>query len=323
LSENQIWSVAAEQQKNRHGGLWRIAVEAPDAESAQAAIAALDTGGAVSAFETTRGGSWTVECLVLEAPDRALIEARLELAWQGRDEAPPTLTAERVPAQDWVGINQASFPPLVAGRYFIHGSHFDGRVPASCIALLIDAATAFGTGEHGSTRGCLLALDALARRMRPRRILDMGTGTGVLAIAAAKTWRRPVRASDIDAESVRVARHNARRNGVATLLKLGYGPGYRSPAIKRHGPYDLMLANILARPLVRMAPALARNLAPRGFAVLAGLLPRQEATVLAAHRASGLHLVARATIEGWRMLILARARPAMSLPSHHRRSDPR
>ena len=275
----------------RRGGLWRIAVEAPDAESAQAAIVALDTGGAVSAFETTPGGGWTVECLVLEAPNRALIEARLALAWRDRADAPPKLTSERVPAQDWVGLNQASFPPIAAGRYFIHGSHFDGKLPASRIALLIDAATAFGTG--------------------------------VLAIAAAKTWRCHVRASDIDAESVRVARHNAKRNGVASLVKFGRGPGYRSPAIARGGPYGLVLANILARPLARMAPDLARNLAPRGIAVLAGLLPRQEATVLAAHRASGLHLVARATIEGWRMLILSRTHPAITLPRHPQKSDKR
>jgi ribosomal protein L11 methyltransferase len=307
----------------RRGGLWRIAVEAPDSESAQAAIAALDTGGAVSAFETTPGGGWTIECLVLEAPDRALIETRLALAWRDRTDAPPKLTSERVPAQDWVGLNQASFPPIAAGRYFIHGSHFDGKVPISRIALLIDAATAFGTGEHGSTKGCLLALDALARRRRPRRILDMGTGTGVLAIAAAKTWRCVVRASDIDAESVRVARHNAKRNGVASLVKFGRGPGYRSPDIARGGAYDLILANILARPLARMAPDLARNLAPRGIAVLAGLLPRQEAYVLAAHRASGLHLVARATIEGWRMLILSRTNPAITLPHQPRKSDTR
>src|SRR5208282_6703616 len=179
-----------------------IFVEVPNADSAQAVIAALDNaGGAVSAFESSPGGSWRIDALSIGAPDRGLIEARLALAWSGFPGAPPELAFARVEQQDWLKANQASFPPIEAGRFFIFGAHFKGPVPAGSLALNIDAATAFGTGEHGSTQGCLLALDLLARRFRPRRVLDMGTGTGVLALAVARLWRRPVSAFDIDAEA--------------------------------------------------------------------------------------------------------------------------
>ena len=304
--------------------LWRIAVEAPDADSAQAVIAALDSaGGAVSAFESAPGGSWRVDALSLGAPDRGLIEARLALAWSGLKGSPPEPAFARVEQQDWLKANQASFPPITAGRFFIFGSHFKGPVPAGRLALKIDAATAFGTGEHGSTQGCLLALDLLARRFRPRRVLDLGTGTGVLALASARLWRRPVSAFDIDAEAVRVSALNARANGVAHLVQVRRADGYRHRDLWRAAPYDLILANILARPLGRMARELARALSPRGVAVLAGLLPRQESLVLSAHRAHGLRLAARCDVAGWRCLVLSRA-PLRSFnrPINHKSGNP-
>jgi ribosomal protein L11 methyltransferase len=297
---------AAEQQSK---GLWQIVVEAPDAGAAQAVIAALDgQGGAVSAFESSPGGSWRIDALSLDAPDRGLIQARLALAWSGLEGSPPEPVFARVAQQDWLTANQASFPPITAGRFLIHGSHFTGPFPSGSLALKIDAATAFGTGEHGSTQGCLWALDLLARRIRaPRRILDLGTGTGVLALAASRLWRRPVSAFDIDAEAIRVARRNARVNGVAGLVRARRAAGYRNRELWQRAPYDLVLANILARPLAKMARDLARALSPRGAAVLAGLLPRQESFVLSAHRLAGLHLVARLDVSGWRCLVLARA----------------
>lgn len=296
---------AAERQAK---GLWRIAVEAPDADAAQAVIAALDNAaGAVSAFESSPGGSWQIDALTTATPDRGLIAARLALAWSGLAGSPPEPAFARVEQQDWLEANQASFPPITAGRFFIRGSHVQGPVPAGSLALKIDAATAFGTGEHGSTQGCLLALDRLARRFRPRRVLDMGTGTGVLALASARLWRRPVAAFDIDAEAVRVASANARANGAANLVQARRAQGYRHRELWARAPYDLVLANILARPLSRMARDLARALSPRGVAVLAGLLPRQESLVLSAHRAHGLHLAARCDVAGWRTLVLSRA----------------
>src|SRR5690242_410182 len=219
---------------------------------------------------------------------------------------PPALVIERVAERDWLAENQASFPPLSAGRYFIHGSHRREPVPAGRIGLVIDAATAFGTGEHATTQGCLLALDRLARQGRMLRVLDMGTGTGILAIAAAKTWRRQVRARDIDAEAVRVTSRNAAVNGVAALVDVRRSDGYRDRFLRRAGRFGLVLANILARPLMLMAADLARALAPGGTAVLSGLLARQEPAVLAAHCAQGLTLRRRIAIAGWHTLVLRR-----------------
>jgi ribosomal protein L11 methyltransferase len=222
---------------------------------------------------------------------------------------PPAVTLERVPARDWVAENQAGFPPLEISRFFIFGSHFSGQVPPGRIGILIDAATAFGTGEHPTTRGCLAALDALARRRRrPQRLLDMGTGTGILALAAAKSWRRRIDARDSDPEAARVTIVNARRNGAARWIAVEAHGGYRDRGLKSKRPFDVVFANILARPLIEMAPDLARALAPGGVAILSGLLARQEAAVLAAHRAQGLRLLRRISIEGWNTLVVARRR---------------
>lgn len=291
-------------------GLWRVAVTAADAIAAAAATDAFSELESVSAFEEKPGGSWQVEGLSTESPDRGAIAARLALAWLNLAGAPPEPRWERLPPVDWLRINQASFPPLALGRFFIYGSHHHDAVPTGCIGLLIDAATAFGTGEHATTRGCLLALDAIARNGRMARVLDMGTGTGVLAIAAAKTWRRRVVARDIDPESVRVAAHNARRNGADHLVMVRRSTGYRDRLVARAAPYDLVLANILARPLSLMARDLGHALGTEGIAVLSGLLPWQENMVLAAHRRQGLRLRQRIVIDGWSTLILARGRPA-------------
>lgn len=299
-------------------GLWRVALAAPDAASAAAASEAFGEFDAVSLFEEREGGPWRVEGFAREKPDRGALLARLALAWLGLAGPPPEPLWEKLPRQDWVGINQASFPPLSVGRFFIHGSHFRDGIPPGRLALEIDAATAFGTGEHATTRGCLAALDAMAPRGATQRILDMGTGTGILALAAAKRWHRRVLARDIDPESVRVAAHNARRNGVAGLVAVARSSGYRERGVVRRQPYDLILANILARPLERMAHDLARALAPGGVAVLSGLLAYQEAGVLAAHRLAGLHLQGRIVIDGWSTLVIGRGRsPAFrSLRKH-------
>jgi ribosomal protein L11 methyltransferase len=287
--------------------VWRLSASAPDPPGAELASAALSTAcEAVSAFETEPGGAWRVEGYATARPTPGLVEAALTLAWTGRSDAPPELALEHLAPRDWVALNQASFPSLAAGRYLIHGSHHRGAVPSGRIGLLIDAATAFGTGEHATTRGCLLAIDRLARQRLRRRSLDMGTGTGILAIALAKTWHRRVWARDIDAEAVRVAAHNAGVNGVARLLDLRRADGFGDRGLRRAGRFDLILANILARPLMRMAPALAHALAPGGIAVLSGLLARQEAAVRSAYRQQGLALVRRIAIDGWHTLVLER-----------------
>jgi ribosomal protein L11 methyltransferase len=287
----------------------RISAEVEGAEAALEVAAALDgLAGAVAAFEMCAedgddAALWRVEAYPSKPVLDAAAEIRLALAAAGEGGRLLRIAEERLPERDWLAENRRAFPPQRIGRFFIHGSHWHGAVPASAIAIEIDAATAFGTGEHASTRGCLLALEGLARRRRFRRPLDIGTGSGILAIAAAKRLHRRVIAGDIDPEAVRVARHHARRNGLAGRIRTVRATGYRSRVLRR-SEYDLILANILARPLALMARDLKRAIAPGGTAVLAGLLRRQEALVLAAHRAQGLSLERRLVIEGWSTLVL-------------------
>lgn len=279
--------------------MWHLTIDLADPRLAERVAAAVDDiCETASLFEA--GALWRVEGLSRRKPDIALLDVALALVRQ--DGAPPAVRLEKMPVRDWLAENQAGFPPIRAGRFFIHGSHWQGRVPQGAIPIVIDAATAFGTGEHATTQGCLAAIGRMARR--PRRILDIGCGTGILAIAAAKRWRLPVLATDIDPEAVRVARINAHRNGVANLVRVEEAASYRHAEIRRRAPFDLVFANILARPLVAMAPSLRHMLAPGGIAVLSGLLARQEATVLAAHRAQGLYLHRRFTLEGWHTLVV-------------------
>jgi len=310
---------------SRDGGVWRLRLSAPDAALAERAASALDAVcEGVSAFEIAGGPAWLVEGFATSEPERPELETLLLLAWAGRGE-PPSAEIERLAPRDWVRENRESFPPRRIGRYFVHGSHHRGPVPPGTIGLLIDAATAFGTGEHATTSGCLIALDRLARRGRRRSVLDMGTGTGILAIAASKTWHlgaSSALAVDIDGGSVRVARENVRRNGVAAGVRVRWSAGYRSRVVRERRPYDLVFANILARPLARMARDLAAALAPDGIAVLSGLLARQERFVLAAHRPQRLHLCHCIVIDGWHTLVLrgrsavapASPRPKISIP---------
>ncbi len=218
--------------------------------------------------------------------------------------APPEVVVEALPEADWLAENRKDFSPLRVGRFFIHGADARERAPPGAIALEVAAATAFGTGRHATTRGCLIALDRLAGRHRVRRALDMGCGTGVLAIAVARIWGAPVVAVDLDAEAVRVARGNARVNGVADLVSVVRGDGYAAPPVARHAPYDLVTANLLARPLRAMAPDLAARLAPGGVAVLSGLLRGEAVAVTAAHRAQGLRPGDRIDRGDWTTLVM-------------------
>jgi ribosomal protein L11 methyltransferase len=291
----------------------RIVARVEGADAALAVAAALDEpAGAVAAFEINEaeGGCaalWRIEAYPSAPLLDAALEVRLALAAAASGGRLIHIVERRLPERDWLAENRRAFPALRIGRFLVHGSHWpgtgSGRAPAGTVAIEIDAATAFGTGEHPSTRGCLLALDSLAWRRRFKRPLDIGTGSGILAIAAAKRLRRAVLASDVDCGAVRVASHHVMRNGLAGRVRVVCAPGYRSRAMQR-SIYDLIFANILARPLALMARDLARAIAPGGIAVLAGLLRRQEALVLAAHRAQGLALDRRIVIDGWSTLIL-------------------
>jgi ribosomal protein L11 methyltransferase len=219
----------------------------------------------------------------------------------------PVLERSATETEGWLARTYAAFPEqLIGTRFSLRGTHLAGPKPPNRITLTLDAGLAFGTGEHGSTRGCLVALETVARR-RPRRILDMGTGSGILAMAAAALMKRPVLATDIEPWAVRVARENAEFNGLAHQVTVRLGDGWRDPYVRAHGPYDLVFANILARPLCLMARDLALNLAQGGRAVLAGLLANQARWVLSAHRAQGLRLERMLPQGPWVTIVVRKA----------------
>ena len=288
--------------------VWHLLARVRGADAASAVFALLDEATrAVSAFEIAPE-EWRVEAYPASSVLTPALAAQLALAAAAAGGTLLEIGEEKLPARDWLAENQLAFPPLRIGRFFVYGSHYRDRVPAGAIGIRVDAATAFGTGEHPSTRACLKALESLARRHRFRRPLDIGTGTGILAIATAKLLRCKVLASDIDRSAVRVARHNVVRNGVMGAVRVRRAPGYRDRALRKSG-YDLILSNILARPLALLACDLARALMPGGRAVLSGLLRRQEAIVLAPHCGCGIVLERRLVIDGWSTLV-RRARSA-------------
>ncbi|MGH7048523.1 MAG: 50S ribosomal protein L11 methyltransferase [Stellaceae bacterium] len=284
------------------GGPRHLSVLIRGAAAARAVFALLDEiGSAVSVFEGV-AGDWQIDAYPASPVLTPQLSARLALAAAADGGQLVQISELPLVDRDWLSENQLAFPPLRIGRFFVYGSHFRGRVPAGAIGIALDAATAFGTGEHPSTQGCLVALEILARR-RITRPLDVGAGTGILSIAAAKLLRRRVRASDIDPGSVKVARRNIVHNRVGGLVRVDHADGYRIRGRRRHR-HDLILSNILARPLALLAADLARSLAPGGYAVLSGLLRRQEPIVLAPHRALGLALERRIVIDGWSTLVL-------------------
>ncbi|MFL5259080.1 MAG: 50S ribosomal protein L11 methyltransferase [Hyphomicrobiales bacterium] len=212
---------------------------------------------------------------------------------------------DQVHETDWVRRSLEGLPPVAAGRFYIHGSHDRPRRRTGGISLEIDAGTAFGTGHHPTTQGCLLAFDALLKRRYPRHIVDIGCGTGVLAIAAAKALHVPVLASDIDPEAVQVTCKNARLNGVAPLVRAVPGAGLAHPRIRAGAPYDLIFANILARPLVSLARELAHAVSEDSILILSGLTSDQSREVTAAYRNRGLALTNTLQLGSWTTLCLS------------------
>jgi ribosomal protein L11 methyltransferase len=259
---------------------------------------------AIAAFEGP-GGCWGVNVHFAEAPDQASIRELVGIA--AGHEVAQAISFDTVEARDWVKAALEELVPVRAGRFIVHGRHDRSKVPPNKLGIEIEAALAFGTGHHGTTRGCLLLLGSVLKAHRPKRVLDLGTGTGVLAIAAAKALRRHVLASDIDPLSVRVAAENARLNGSGDLVETICASGFAAPQFAHRGPFDLVLANILANPLRQMATPMTGHLAPSALVILSGLLPHQAQSVIAAYRARGLVLKRHIRIEGWSSLLLHKA----------------
>jgi ribosomal protein L11 methyltransferase len=268
-----------------------------------------DSTHVVVAASEERDGKWTVSLHFREAPNETAVRALIALS--AGPETANALVFETVGATDWVQASLQGLTPVAAGRFIVHGAHDRERVPPNRIGIEIEAALAFGTGHHGTTRGCLMALDRLAKR-RPNgdrshaRVLDLGTGSGVLAIAAARALRRPVLASDNDARAVRAAHANARINRTGALVEVIRADGVTAGLFRARAPFDLIFANILLRPLKRMATPMARLIGANGCVVLSGLLAAQASAALAAYRAQGLVLEHRIHLDGWVTLVLRR-----------------
>jgi ribosomal protein L11 methyltransferase len=292
--------------------LWRARFTAPEAAVPTLLEQLDELSLSVSAFELDGDGgdpapNWQVELLLAEEPEPHELRATLDAACASAGCAMRDLAVERVPDTDWLTATARQNPPVLAGRFVVHGSHARDEVPPDRIAIEIDAGLAFGSGEHATTQGCLMALGRL-RQTRPRRVLDLGCGSAVLAIAAARQWPTArVLAADNDPVAVRVASENLRINRVATRVRALVSEGYAAPALRRHAPFELILANILADPLIELAPALAAHLARPGHAILSGLLDRQADAVTAAHRRHGLRLLHRHDIGPWTTLLLRKA----------------
>jgi ribosomal protein L11 methyltransferase len=280
------------------------AAEADARRIADLLTESLDPARAVcAAFEAPADG-WRVEVHFV-APLNATALRVLIASAIGRVEA-DALVCTPVAHRDWVAASLEGLPPVRAGRFVVHGAHDRARVPANCIGIEIEAALAFGTGHHATTRGCLLAIDGLVKRTKPLRILDLGTGTGVLAIALAKTLRTRILATDIDIRAVHVARANARNNRIAALIETVHAVGFNAPRLARDTRFDFVLANILLGPLQRLAAPIARRLAPGARVVLSGLLAAHANAAIAAYRAQGLALERRIKLDGWVTLVMKR-----------------
>lgn len=278
--------------------LWKASVALRKSEAADVS-AALELDGSAQAVlivEEPFTDNAVVEALYTEAPDAAYLSRIVGC----------TITVEPLPDQDWIRLSQEGLPPVRAGRFFVYGAHDAGTVPHGVIPIRIEAGLAFGTGHHETTALCLSVLSELARERAFRNVLDLGTGTGLLAIGAAKLWKRPVLASDIDPVAVEVARDNAVANNTGPLIRAVVADGLANPVLSRAAPYDLIIANILAGPLTRLAPGIVRALAPGAMLVLSGLLTNQEKLVTSFYR--DLRFLGVRRMGPWSALVLEKPR---------------
>lgn len=256
----------------------------------------------VGVFEIEDGsGDWEVAAYFMDRPDD------VALAVAGAAFGAKGFVVSEIGDRDWVSEVRRELSPVRAGRFLVHGSHDREAAADVRHALEIEAAMAFGTGHHGTTRGCLNALDRLARiGFQPRRVADIGCGTGVLAMAAASLWKLRCVASDIDPVAVATARANFRANGLTFGGRLIRAAGFNAPGVREAGPYELIFANILARPLKRLAPEMARHTARGGVVILSGVLSEQRAGVEAVYKGNGFHRLWISRDGEWSTLVLRR-----------------
>jgi ribosomal protein L11 methyltransferase len=272
--------------------------------AAEAAASAVDSdplleGVTYSILEEDEDrGVWRIDAFPNDAAEADGVETALK-AFDAL-----TVTREKLADSDWLAMSLSGLPPVREGRFFVYGAHDEGRRPANKVALKIDAGAAFGTGHHGTTAGCLFAFDALLKRRRFERVLDVGAGTGVLAIAAARTGSKIAVGTDIDEPSVRISNENARLN--AANAHFVHANGLNDREVTMHGPYDLVFANILAPPLVALSKPIHDALRPGGIAILSGLLRTQERRVKAAYLSKGFSVKSRIHRDAWCTLVLER-----------------
>ena len=289
------------------GTLWRIELVVPSETVAAFECALERISEAVLIFMIPDDKQmWHLSALLSEPPNHTalIVLFAVTTATTGLVSIPDFII-KRVEVHDWAVQNQSTFPPLTVGRFYIYGEHIQTPPPMTAIPLQVDATIAFGSGEHESTQGCLLALESFTRSGRHfHRCMDIGCGTGILSLAVAKLWQARVYAVDIDSAAVRVTRFNARRNGVHRLVSAQHRDGYMAIAARTRLPFDLILANLLLSPLAKMARNMARLLPQGGIAVLSGLLTSQERRILNIYRTQGFSLERRIIIFPWLTLIL-------------------
>ncbi len=265
--------------------------------------------------ENKQNSPWVIEWLFKDKPDPSDIIARLSLQSAAHNISTLTeITHEHLEIEEisdninWLEESYQGFVPFTIGSFFIHGSDYEGEIPEQQVPLKLDAATAFGSGEHETTKGCMLAmLDLKTKGVCPWNILDMGTGSGILALIAWRLWTSPTLAVDNQAESIRVTDRHAQMNGIklsSSSLSTAVGDGFHTPQVDKNKPYELIIANILAGPVIEMAPSLARVLDDNGYCVLSGMLNQQSDLVLSAYEGIGLTYRARYDIGEWTTLVM-------------------
>lgn len=284
---------------------WRILFDSDPLHAAELGSALEEHVSTVSWFEEKDPSIWKIEAIMTTEPHLDDFIKLLSPICANLNISMPSMTVEELPDTDWLEATWRSFPPQQIGRYYVYGSHTSPTPPQDSVTLEINAATAFGSGEHETTTGCLLTLDDLAGEgQKFQNPLDMGCGSGILGIAVAKTWNVPVLAADNDPECVRVALHNATLNQCAPLFEAHVSEGFANKNVRDRAPYDLIVANILKAPLIEMAKDLSEALAPKGFVILSGLLNRDREDVVNAYKDQGIRLHSLRTLNDWVALLL-------------------